>query len=246
MSDPYIFDEKAKEYDKEFSHSYFGKIQRQNIHTFVSHQLQGKTDLDVLEINCGTGEDLLFLCKYGKVTATDVSPKMLHQAEAKLAKNEVEFTIWDLNKPPAFQKKFDLIFSNFGGLNCITPERLIELNKEFRNLLDPGGLMILTFMHSWSLMEFLYFFNKLMWKKAVRRLSKKAKYHDLDIYYYSAKEVKKIFADFHLEEKYATGSLLSGAYMNWLGKKLKITEKKTQWLFPFWGADHRVYVLKKR
>lgn len=244
MSDKSVFDKKAKEYDSEFTHSYFGKIQRQNIHDFVKGHLEGKSNLEILEINCGTGEDIPFLQQFGKVTATDVSEEMLERATKKNPTANIQKL--DLNGPIQFEHKFDLIFSNFGGLNCVSPERLKELNKELRNQLDPGGQMILVFMHSWSLMEFFYFFNKLKWKKAVRRASKKAKFHEMDIYYYSGSEIKNIFADFTIEKKYATGIFLSGAYMNWLGKKLQIVEKKNQWLFPIWGADHRVYVMRKR
>ncbi len=244
MPETSVFDSKASSYDREFTHSYFGKIQRQNIHDFVKTQLGGKTNLEILEINCGTGEDIAFLQQFGAVTATDVSAEMLEIASRKNPQANIQKL--DLNSSFHFERKFDLIFSNFGGLNCITPERLMELNKELRNILNPGGQMILTFMHSWSLMEFLYFFNKVKWKKAVRRMSKKVKFHEMDIYYYSAKDLDNIFSDFRIEKKYATGILLSGAYMNWLGKKLKITEKKAQWMFPMWGADHRVYVMKRR
>lgn len=244
MSNSTVFDKKAKEYDKEFTLSYFGKIQRQNIHDFVKKHLGARSNLEILEINCGTGEDVPFLQQFGKVTATDVSEDMMEIAKKKCPMANIQKL--DLNDPFQFDHKFDLIFSNFGGLNCITPDRLIQLNKELRNQLHPGGQMILVFMHSWSLMEFFYFFNKLKWKKAVRRASKKAKFNGMDIYYYSGAEIKSIFADFTIEKKYATGIVLSGAYMNWLGKKLKIVEKSNQWLFPVFGADHRVYVMRKR
>lgn len=239
-----VFDSKASTYDEEFSHSYVGKVQRNNIYAFVTDQLKGKTNLEILEINCGTGEDIPFLQQYGKVTATDVSEEML---KISIQKNSgINVLKLDLNLSIQFDKKFDLIFSNFGGLNCISPKRLKELNTEFKNHLNTGGQLIFTLIHSWSLIEFLYFFIRFKFKKAFRRINKKAKFKEIDIYYYSAREIKIIFADFILEKKYATGILLSGEYMNRIGKRLKIIERKAQWLFPLWGADHRVYVMMKK
>lgn len=244
MSEASVFDKKAKDYDKEFSHSYFGKVQRENIHDFLHNHLAGRSNLEVLELNCGTGEDISFLQQFGTVTATDVSEEMMEIAKGKNPSANIQKL--DLNEAIQFDHKFDFIFSNFGGLNCISPERLTQLNKELRNQLNPGGQMVLVFMHSWSMMEFLYFFNKLKWKKAFRRPSKKAKFNEMDIYYYSGAEIKNIFTDFTIEKRLATGIFLSGAYMNWLGRKLNIREKKNQWLFPMWGADHRVYVMRRR
>src|SRR6476620_9047702 len=108
------FDNAALAYDKTFTHSTIGKLQRQFVHSHLKKILQQNASL--LEINCGTGEDALWISKQNlNVTATDISPRMIEVAKGKSAATEITFQIADINQlEQQFSgEKFDIIFSNF-------------------------------------------------------------------------------------------------------------------------------------
>jgi SAM-dependent methyltransferase len=239
-----IFDAKASTYDAQFSQSLVGCIQRNMVHEFLRTALLNQTDLEILELNCGTGEDVSFLSEYGKVTATDVSSSMLDITQKKNPGINVEWL--DLNQPLPIGKKYDLIFSNFGGFNCIAQERLKQLNVELHHILNPNGRLIMVFMSKWSLMEFVYFSLRLNFKKATRRLRGKSYFEKLPIYYYSQSTTAAIFSSFKLESKLGIGKILSGEYMNKWAPKLRLKEPRGQSPDPLFGADHILFNFIRR
>lgn len=118
----------------------------------------------ILELNSGTGEDAIYFAENGcKVHATDISPGMQEQLVQKIKKlgytgqvtNELcSFTGLDAlkNKGP-----YDLIFSNFAGLNCTG-----ELDKVLNSLaplLNPNGLVTLVILPKFCLWETLLLFK---------------------------------------------------------------------------------------
>jgi ubiquinone/menaquinone biosynthesis C-methylase UbiE len=127
----------------------------------------------ILELNSGTGEDALFFGEKGfSVHATDISPGMQKELIGKVKKRGLENRIshelrsysdlGNLLDPGPY----DLIFSNFAGLNCTS-----ELNKvleKFSQLLRPGGLVVLVIMPHFCLWEVLSVF-KGNFKNAFRR-----------------------------------------------------------------------------
>lgn len=236
---PHAFDVKAASYDLEFSASYVGKYQRKIVHACLNTVLAGKQSLNILELNCGTGEDVGLLKKYGRVMATDISEEMLHIAKGK--NPDVEFQRLDLNEPVLLNETFDIIFSNFGGLNCISPIRLKELQVELSKHLNPGGQLIMVIMHQWCLMEWFYFILKFQFKKAGRRISGKSDFNGLPIYYHSTSAVRGIFNSFNLVDIKPVGVLLTGEYMNKMGQRLKLGDKWISWMWRVLGADHLIY-----
>src|SRR5436190_17085943 len=79
----------------------------------------------ILELNCGTGIDAVFFAEHGmNVHATDISEGMLNELRKKISEKNLEGKITtqkcsftELNF--VVDKKFDCIFSDFGGLNCV-------------------------------------------------------------------------------------------------------------------------------
>lgn len=118
----------------------------------------------ILELNAGTGEDAIFFAQLGhKVHATDISAGMQEQLKQKVEKlylpgsitNEIcSYTALDTleNKGP-----YDLIFSNFAGLNCT--DQLTTVLKTFSSLLNPGGLIVMVILPKFCLWEFLLIFK---------------------------------------------------------------------------------------
>src|SRR5687768_6985931 len=123
------FDTMADTYDADFTHTAIGQLQRKQVWQFLSPVLNMyQKPLRILEINCGTGEDAVELSRAGhQVTATDGSAIMVERAREKadlLSENGIVFKVcaFDQLNQQFPDQKFDLVISNFGGLNCINRE----------------------------------------------------------------------------------------------------------------------------
>jgi ubiquinone/menaquinone biosynthesis C-methylase UbiE len=107
-------------------------------------------DDTILELNSGTGTDAIFFAKAGfKVLVTDLSDGMIREINRKVklenlsAEIEVmQHSYTDLNQ--IHNRKFDFIFSNFGGLNCISDLNLVT--KHFPSMLKNNGIVCLVIM----------------------------------------------------------------------------------------------------
>jgi ubiquinone/menaquinone biosynthesis C-methylase UbiE len=129
----------------------------------------------ILELNAGTGLDAVYFAEKGfNIHATDYSLGMLeklkdkviaHNLSDKITFEQCSFT--ELNKVNA--GKFDYIFSNFGGLNCI-PD-LTKVTRFFPHLLNNKGRITLAVMPPVCPWEILLA-TKGNFKTAFRRLRK--------------------------------------------------------------------------
>jgi len=199
------FDTIADGYDSAFTYSAIGTAQREIVRSYLENSLPQNKELNVLELNCGTGEDALWLAKKGhSVLATDISERMLETTEEKAKDNQLNDKIktkrLDLSKVDELNTNeyFDLIFSNFGGINCLAFNDFFKLPVFLSKLLKANGRLIMVIMPEICLWEVFYFTLKLNLKKAFRRSSTKGvkvKLMDREIitYYYSPIIVRKIF-----------------------------------------------------
>jgi len=201
------FNSVAQSYDATFSHTAVGRLQRERVWHYTgilfSQDSAEKAPGTVLELNCGTGEDAIWLAKQGfQVLATDSSPEMVSVAKAKIElaglSGKVRVAVCPFEALEHLPEgNFDLIFSDFGGLNCVSPETLGELGPLFAQKLRPGGKFIAVVMSRFSGWETLYFFLKKQPRKAFRRLQSKPVEARLDAqttiqtWYYSPKEFQK-------------------------------------------------------
>ena len=154
------FNQVAAQYDLQFTNTTIGRLQRGRIWKYLDATFAGKT-LDILELNCGTGEDALFFARQGhKVLATDDSFAMLENAKAKLKLNNqplsLTFQRLDLRNPSYLSQKFDLIFSNFGGVNCLSPTEVKNLAEFTSGQLKRGGHCIFVIMPQSTVMAKWY------------------------------------------------------------------------------------------
>ena len=139
------FDFTAINYDSEFTNTEIGKMQRAQAYKFINELINSTTQLSILEINCGTGEDAIWLAKKGhSVLASDASAKMIEVAKQKsnaITNTTLHFeqAAFSELKTKFSNQKFDLIFSNFGGLNCVNSSELKQLLDDFYGLLNPNG-----------------------------------------------------------------------------------------------------------
>lgn len=112
----------------------------------------------VLELNAGTGIDSVFFAQQGmKVLATDAAPGMIQQLEAKqralpsLPLEVASCSFLDLE--PLGDRRFQHVFSNFGGLNCT--DRLNVVLHGIDRVLLPNGTCTLVIMPRFSPWETL-------------------------------------------------------------------------------------------
>ncbi|MBA2746252.1 MAG: class I SAM-dependent methyltransferase, partial [Flavisolibacter sp.] len=168
------FSAQAKIFDAEFCNNPVIQYKRQRVRTVVETLVpQGSS---ILELNCGTGEDAVYFGSRGyQVLATDLSDAMVDETHQKIMLHELEnlvtvrqlsFHNLDQLNPPG---KFDLIFSNFGGLNCTGDLNNVLLY--FDRLLNRGGVVTLVMMPGFCLWESLLLF-KGEFKTATRRFFK--------------------------------------------------------------------------
>ena len=172
------FDAIAQDYDATFSHSAVGRMQRERVWAKME-QFHLPPNARVLELSCGTGEDAIWMAQKGwNVLATDASPGMIAVAKTKADKSgltaRLQLQVCSFAAIETLPEgNFDLIFSNFGGLNCVSPEELSKLGKVFAQKLKPGGKFIAVVMGRFCWWETLYFLLKMKPRAAFRRFSKK-------------------------------------------------------------------------
>lgn len=197
------FDHIATTYDSQFTRSVIGQLQRKKVWSYLERITPQLNGLEILELNCGTGEDAILFSEKGfNIVATDVSEEMLKVTAQKAnqfsMQNKITSHYLDLDSvdETVFDKKFDLIFSNFGGLNCISPESMQKLMRKIPALLSPGGRFVAVIMPKFCLWESVYFSIKLKFLKAFRRWTSGEVMGDLQgvsikTWYYRPRQVKK-------------------------------------------------------
>lgn len=201
------FDIASSKYDAQFTFSNIGKAQRHMVFNYLNPIINQDKKLSILELNCGTGEDAIQFNKRGhQVIATDISEGMIDAAKAK-SKN-VDFQIKDINAlhKNSFETKFDLIFSNFGGFNCLSKPEIETFFKTALHLLQPKGKIILVIMPKHCLWERLYFSLKGNFKKAKRRQSSASVLANVDgvkvkTWYYNPEEISSLTKSYYNIEK---------------------------------------------
>ena len=254
------FDKAAPNYDLTFTHSEIGKMQRNMVYKELSKQLTSVKN--VLEINCGTGEDAIWLAKQNlNIIATDISPKMIEATKNKATFENLKFVTADIKTIASnFEgQKFDLIFSNFGGLNCLPKSELENFFKNISSILYKKGKLAFVIMPKNTLWEQFYFLAKTQFSSIFRR-KKESVLADVDgekvpTYYYNPKDIVNLAQDdFELVTQKPIGFFVPPSYLEsfFRNKKgllqfLNALEKGVSNLsFLSKRADHYIIILQKR
>lgn len=187
------FDSAAHEYDRSFTYTCVGKAQRNQVWKYVDKYVTPRAN-HVLELNCGTGEDAHQWSNRGKhVIATDISPEMIAVGQQKFP--EIDFRTLDIAALSSFQEPIDTLFSDFGGLNCLSPEQMRQFLSDAHEKLPEGGRMALVIMGKKCLWDQLYMVFKRKWKLRNRRNTNDPVEVNVDgvsvpTWYYSPYEIK--------------------------------------------------------
>lgn len=269
MQKPSSFDQVAQEYDQVFTTSQVGLMQRKLIHDFLSTHFKHHSVARVLELNCGTGTDACWLAAQGKkVLATDISEEMIKVGRQKKAKSNdkvhdsLTFKVLDINNLAAIKScdKYDLIFSNFGGLNCLDEKALKDMFVQANELLNDGGYFVAVVMGRFCLIETLFYLAKRQWAKSWRRLNRKGleasigNQASIKTYYYSPSQFFRFARPgFRRQQTSPVGFFLPPSYLDHLFspnskilRMLNWLERKIFNLSIFANAaDHFLIALKK-
>jgi ubiquinone/menaquinone biosynthesis C-methylase UbiE len=215
------FDRIAQDYDQVFTNTLIGRAQRDAVWKVLTRTFRANDK--VLELNCGTGEDAIFLAGNGiSVFALDASPQMIARAEQRLHHNSPI-------SPPVFcelpterigelhpETQFDGAFSNFSGLNCIADLRPVAAS--LASLVKQNGRLVLCFSTRFCLMEILYYLVHGQWRKAFRR---RKGYNEVTldgvqftVYYPTLRNIRQFFApDFRLYSCTGIGVTVPPSYL---------------------------------
>lgn len=190
-------------HDSLFAKSAVGQLQRKQVWQYLEKITPQLNGLEILELNLGAGEDAaLFSEKDFNLVATDVSEEMLkitiQKANQFSMQTKISSQYLDLDSfdETVFDKKFDLIFSNFGGLNCIQPDSLQKFLQKIPSLLAPKGRFIGVVMPKFCLWETSYQLLRLRFGKAFRRLTRNEVINNVQginmkMWYYNPSQIKK-------------------------------------------------------
>jgi SAM-dependent methyltransferase len=253
-SQPSPFDEMAADYDRSFTESQIGALMRQAVWRRLDACFRPGDR--VLELNCGTGEDAVYLARRGvRVLATDIAPAMLEVARAKVARAGLEDLVevrqlaieeLRMKKEEGRKKKeaqgdfsilhssfsipFDGALSNFGGLNCVAD--LGAVAAGLTNCLRPGGWALLCVMGPLVPWEWAWYLRRGQTAKAFRRLRRGGVgWRGLTIRYPSIGAVRRAFAPwFRARRVSAIGALLPPSYAEgWAARRGRLLARLNCW-----------------
>jgi SAM-dependent methyltransferase len=178
---------------------------RQRVYKFVTARLPKGSR--ILDLACGTGTDAVWFAQNGySVHGVDISGEMLERARKKaqdlnlqdrLSFEQLSYT----ELKSAKVESFDLTFSNFGGLNCVSDMALVA--ESVHPHLKPRARVIWALMPPFCLWESAMLLRGRL-GLATRRFSGHSAVHkeglDYPVYYYRPSQVAKAWGrDFQLE-----------------------------------------------
>lgn len=257
------FSRQSVVFDDLYSGNTIIRYKRERVRKHIEQYLAPNSS--ILELNSGTGEDAAWLAQQGhSVHGTDISAGMQQILQNKVAalglSAIVSTELISFTQLENLQQKttYDMIFSNFAGLNC-TGE-LDKVLNSFSPLVKTGGVVTLVILPKFCLWEFLLLF-KGKFKTAFRRFfsSKGVKAHIEGEYfkcwYYNPSFIKKqLQQDFDLLAIEGLCSLVPPSYMEGFAEKhpalfsfLKQKEEKWKRSWPWKSiGDYYIVSFRKR
>lgn len=247
------FDDMAEAYDEEFTNSPIGRVLRGLVWKRLARLYRPAQR--ILELNCGTGEDAIWLCQMGlKVLATDASAAMLatacRKSDLRGCTGRVEFrqlAIEQLGELPV-SEKFDGLLSNFGGVNCVPDIGFVA--RESAQRMHPGAVLVWVVMGRYVPWEWFWYLCQMNPGKAFRRLERGAyRWRGITLNYPSPATVcADLKPYFHIRNVAPLGLVLPPSYAaGWLNR-LPQAVKLLAWIESLvhsipplaWVSDHYI------
>jgi ubiquinone/menaquinone biosynthesis C-methylase UbiE len=165
------FNKQSSFFDQIYSANTIVQYKRKRVRNHIERFMDPHSK--ILELNAGTGEDAVYFAQTGHyVHAMDISEGMLEILSQKILSasltDKVSCELCSFTQLNELRNKgpYDLIFSNFAGLNCTN--ELEKVLASFSTLLNPGGIITLVLLPKFCLWESLLFV-KGKFKTAFRR-----------------------------------------------------------------------------
>ena len=165
------FNKQSSLFDEIYSANTIVQYKRKRVRDHIERFIDPHSK--ILELNAGTGEDAVYFAQTGHyVHAMDISEGMLEILSQKILSasltDKVSCELCSFTQLNKLRNKgpYDLIFSNFAGLNCTN--ELGKVLASFSTLLNPGGIITLVLLPKFCLWESLLFV-KGKFKTAFRR-----------------------------------------------------------------------------
>ena len=255
------FDAIAQAYDHVFTESAIGRAQRGAVWREIDRCFAPGER--VLEINCGTGIDALFLASRGvHVDAFDVSPEMVRVARANQLRAAIEghvsFARLATEELHRVVCTYEGALSNFGGLNCVAD--ISAAATQLARLVIPGGRVLICLAGAACAWEVAWYGAQGRFDRAFRRLRRHADGHVsggkvVPVFYPTARQLTQTFAPwFELERLRGIGVLVPPTYVEAHARRyprlLIAAERADRWLGRTPAvralADHIVLVFRRR
>ncbi|MEZ5015694.1 MAG: class I SAM-dependent methyltransferase [Flavipsychrobacter sp.] len=177
-------------------------LHKQVLYDYMEHSILPHLggNLNILDVNCGTGNDFPFLLSKGKVTGIDGSAGMLNKAaetyssaidngSLKLYQGMTQ----DLTPESLNGERFDIIYSITGGFSYINDEQFGKSFKVLQSMLRPGGVIITAHLNTFCLAETIACLWKGRFKRSLLRLKKTIpNIHGASMHLRSKKDLKRL------------------------------------------------------
>ena len=254
------FNKAALNYDDTFTHSDIGKLQRQRVYYWLNKTNFFKQNNSVFEINCGTGYDAdIFNAKGLNIIATDASSKMI-EVSKKARHHNIEFFQLDFNNIEDGYKNSDVVFSNFGGLNCLNNKDLKLFSENMARLQKSKESLVWIIMPKFCMVETMYLISKFKFSQVFRRNTNDGIKVDVDgvkveTYYHSPKDLKTVLKpNYNIKLIKPVAYFLPPSYLEPFFKKhqkaLRFLNKLDQFFsrFSFLSAwsDHYIIIAERK
>jgi ubiquinone/menaquinone biosynthesis C-methylase UbiE len=255
------FDSIAEQYDDVFTRSLIGRAQRDAVWDVLRRTF--KTGEHVLELNCGTGEDALFLSRMGvSVLACDASAGMIAVAARRVALVSggapVRLEVLPTERIGELRDDgpFDGVLSNFSGLNCV-PD-LAGVAKRLAAMVKAGGSLVFVLSTRFCLWESMWYLAQAEPARAARRWKGHVRSslggEAVDVHYPTMRDINRMFRPFFiLQSQKGIGVTVPPSYIEGLARKHPRALDKLQavdhvianWPVCRSIGDHVLLVLKR-
>ena len=142
-----------------FDTSYYHKLyehrnekEAESFITLLSDHLKLRKGARVLDLPCGRGRHAVFLEQLGyRVIGADLSVNSIEYAK-KLENESLRFIVHDMRKP--LDNTYDAIFNLFTSFGYFDDDSMhIEVLKNFKKALKPGGILVIDFLNIFRINE---------------------------------------------------------------------------------------------
>jgi ubiquinone/menaquinone biosynthesis C-methylase UbiE len=221
------FDRIADRYDELFTHSMIGRAQRGAVWDALLSAFG--PGAHILELNCGTGEDALFLVRHDiSVVACDGSEGMIRTARKRKQEEDPDAAVQFKLLPTEHLAQlhpghlFDGALSNFSGLNCVS--NLDAVVWDLASLVRDRGSVFICLSTRFCLAETLWFLFHGDFRKAFRRTPgvahAKVSALTVKVHYPTLRQVRESFSPwFRLRSCTGIGVTVPPSYLEPMARK---------------------------